>query len=43
MVGVGFTDLLWFLRKSIRDVRLRKQSGSKLVCQTDRYKFKFMT
>ena len=35
--------LPWFLHKSIGGVRLRKQSGSKLVRQTDRQKFKLLT
>ena len=37
MVNVQkIVGLLWFLHKSIRGVRLRKQNGSKLVRQTDR-------
>ena len=37
MVGVQKIEgLLWFSHKSIRGVRLRKQSESKLVRQTDR-------
>ena len=37
MVGVyKIVGLPWFLRKSIRGVRLPKQSGLKLVRQTDR-------
>ena len=36
MEGVQkIVGLLWFLDKSIRGVRLRKQNGSKLVGQTD--------
>ena len=37
MVGVEkIVGLLWFFPKSVRGVRLRKQSGSKLIRQTDR-------
>ena len=37
MVGVQkIVGLLWFSHKSIRGVRLRKQSGSKLVRQQNR-------